>query len=1585
MATTPPSTPPDSSGIRIGDVGGSVNFSALGDIVGGDKITTITTTIQISVEAVTQRPLVTTSPYRGLDRFEDRDKDLFFGRDQLIKSLLGQLSASNVLLVLGASGSGKSSVVRAGLLPQLSQLIGARFRYFTLVPDVNPFESLRSALQDAGFSQTQTRELADGKSETPAKLIHTLQREGDQWLFFVDQFEEVFTVTDEKLRASFIAALVQIAQDTTSSAKLVLAMRADFLDRFSPFPQFAKIIEKNIDFVADMHADELRQAIEQPAARHGVVFEQGLVEEIIKDVQGQAGSLPLLQYTLDLLWQEEAREDGIADRHLNTKAYRELGGVRGALQKRADEIYDAFAEGADEKTASPKQEIVRQIFLRLVDLAGEGSNDAAWRPVRRRASIAMFATGQEQEILQALINQKLLVSNREGDDATVEVAHEALFTSWGRLKNWIEVGKQVIFARNRITDDGGRWQRRQEDDPAGAEEELLSGTRLAQAVDMRARGDFATVVGGLGETETRFLDASVALRDRRAKEEQTRQQRELEAAQRLAEARTLAAGRLRKGLIAAVVLLLAALAGGGFALYNARLARAETKRAEAETRRAGQALAMAEVRTAAAADDGNRPKEILAHLARALRIDPSQTVALRRATTILAQRKWSEVNKATRRFENVDGDSPILETSFNADGSRLLVRTVDGRLYDLESQKLTPVPGHEQFRKFPNGLTGATFSPDGKLIAVATGSEVQILNSATMAIKSRQVFDVPSHAPSEEKPKGAVVALCFDRESARMAIALSNGKIEIHALNASSSLSRILDLQMESVALVAFGDTADTLGCLDEHGQFALVRLGSGALPPKPRVPTTIELAKYFHRTLGRIPGVLKGEGVPRFDRSEYFGGGADPRKLGEDFLRGQRGGLSFAISADGNWISSSRESEVTFTKQRLNENADKKSTTRTFTHNSFISSIATSPDGRLVATASYDGTARVWNLATGEFASDPEEHGARVVYVAFSPDSRRLATVSRGSDNETLCVWDVSPELPLRTVQLPKTPLRQPAFQAGSDARPPLLAFRDSTNAFCVVNGTTGELLLSEPLDTEVEPEVVFDRSGRCVFLRSTSRVLAWTAEQKEVLYRILPGQGETFTAGRFNSDRSRLLLARSTGDVEIIETVSGRSICKTSLGRSGEIRLLQFVPNADEIVVVQQSEAKITVNRLAAATLEPRPPAVQIPNATFLYDSFFGPHVALVLAKQKNESEEDSSEHVRVWDILSGKPRSSPIPYSVKANTVFAPDGQSLVSSNGRAAFLYSIEGKELRKFPDDPNFVGEIHYSPDSTKIITRPQQTGDFKVYDIQTGAVPPGLESFIHVEQMDFSENGALLITPLGIVDIASGLRVSDKFNRIPTSLDQDGETLLLEPFSSEDSAVPEDGSQPAQKKEPSVLLQFPHVPDTAPNWLPDLLEALAGARIDDVGNLQPVADSAGAFQRIYNNIPPSVAENDLGACARRLLEPAKTVAPRETRIAPPAPEKENVAIDRPAATAQPTAEDTTPKSTRNDLAGVDARLNQVYAALRSGLGASEKEALKREQIKWLAERDKITDEVKRLKFIEERVRELEQRLAAAKK
>jgi formylglycine-generating enzyme required for sulfatase activity/AAA+ ATPase superfamily predicted ATPase len=532
-------------GIHLGDVGGNVEFSALGDIVGGDKIVNITTTIQISVEVVKNRPLIVASPYRGLDPFEDRDTALFFGRDQLIKSLLTQLSSSPILLVLGASGSGKSSLVRAGLLPTANKLVGGSLRYFILVPDVDPFESLRSSFINGGFSQSETKTLIGDQPEALPALIQRLKRSGDKWLLFIDQFEEIFTQTEESLREKLIAALVEIIREPDNSTKVVLAMRADFLERLSPFPEFAKLVGKNIDLVTDMHPDELRLAIEQPAAQHGVVFQQGLVEEIIKDVQGQAGSLPLLQYTLNLLWEEERKDRELTDRTLNTKTYRELGGVRGALQKRANEIYASFNKSSEAKSEDPQQAIVRQIFLRLVDIATvDATGDAPWRPVRRRVPIANFQSAEERTVLSILVNQKLLVSNCEKagssdwDDAaarpeaTVEVAHEALFSSWERLENWIAAAKRVIFVKNRLADDSGRWKRISSGD---AEEELWGGSRLDEALALRARNEFVTIVGGLTEVESCFLDLSAARRDKLRQDQEEQRRRELEAARKLAE------------------------------------------------------------------------------------------------------------------------------------------------------------------------------------------------------------------------------------------------------------------------------------------------------------------------------------------------------------------------------------------------------------------------------------------------------------------------------------------------------------------------------------------------------------------------------------------------------------------------------------------------------------------------------------------------------------------------------------------------------------------------------------------------------------------------------------------------------------------------------------------------------------------------------------------------------------------------------------------------------------------------------------------------------------------------------------------
>ena len=307
-----------------------------GDITMRDgNVITISQTqyIQISIDKVKERKLNPVSHYVGLKRFELQKKDLFFGRHQLIVDLIEAIAESNFVLLLGASGSGKSSVVRAGLIPHLSESWGTDFCGFTLTPYKDPFESLYISLASGGrYTQAEAEIARKGEPNTFSQVIKSLKKPSSNWLFFIDQFEELFTLCqDHEKRDNFVQSIIEIANSPDSSVKIVLAMRADFLDRFSSdsYLDLGKIAQDNIQLIGSMRTDELRLAIEQPAAKHGVVFEEGLVEEIIKDVQGQAGSLPLLQYALDLLWQT----DNIEDRILNTETYRTLGGVRGALEK----------------------------------------------------------------------------------------------------------------------------------------------------------------------------------------------------------------------------------------------------------------------------------------------------------------------------------------------------------------------------------------------------------------------------------------------------------------------------------------------------------------------------------------------------------------------------------------------------------------------------------------------------------------------------------------------------------------------------------------------------------------------------------------------------------------------------------------------------------------------------------------------------------------------------------------------------------------------------------------------------------------------------------------------------------------------------------------------------------------------------------------------------------------------------------------------------------------------------------------------------------------------------------------------------
>jgi WD40 repeat protein len=464
--------------------------------------------LYVSVDEIKTREFNPTSPYKGLKKFEPEDKDHFFGRDQFITELANELDQTNLLLLLGASGSGKSSVVRAGLLSWLQKKWGSRLVNLTFTPDQDPFESLYASLLRY-YKQPDAQVAREGREDTLTQVVTGLRRSDSFWFIFIDQFEELFTTSQTDKRDRFIASLVQLTtalkllgSTKDCPVKIVLTMRADFLDRLSPYPRLVKATDKHRPLIAEMRSDELRQAIEQPAAQHGVVFETGLVEEIIKNVQGQAGYLPLLQYTLNLVWEIEEKSGDLSDRTLNISTYRDLGGVRGALQKHVDQIYQALPEA--ERLAA------QRIFLKLVEIGGDEESGTEWKPVRRRALRSEFDSKLEQRVLVQLIDENLLVSDRQpqAQESTVEIAHEALLTSWETLATWIKENRGAIALRNRLNDDVSRWQAKKQDD------ELWTGSKLEQVLELKKDPTFNQVLGGFSSTANQFVDASVGLRDR---------------------------------------------------------------------------------------------------------------------------------------------------------------------------------------------------------------------------------------------------------------------------------------------------------------------------------------------------------------------------------------------------------------------------------------------------------------------------------------------------------------------------------------------------------------------------------------------------------------------------------------------------------------------------------------------------------------------------------------------------------------------------------------------------------------------------------------------------------------------------------------------------------------------------------------------------------------------------------------------------------------------------------------------------------------------------------------------------------------
>ena len=654
------------------------------------------------------------NPYKGLRAFQEADAADFFGREALIQRLLNRLGEPNAvarfLAVIGPSGSGKSSVVRAGVVPALRRdaLPGAN-RWFIVdcIPGVHPWEEIEAALLRIAINPPAS--LLAQLQEDERGLLRAVKRvlpadEAVELVLVIDQFEELWTmVADEPARAEILTGLLMATCDPGSRLRIVVTLRADFYDRPLQYPALGELLRQRTEVVLPLTPEELEQAIVAPAQRVGVSVAPELVQAILSDVGTQPGALPLVQYVLTELF--EHRTEPV----LTLAAYRASGGVLGVLAHRADAVY----EGLD----AAEQETVRQVLVRMVAL---GEEVAATRRRVLRAELTEIVPDAVRldAVLDTLGRARLLTFDHDPITRrpTIEIAHEALLRAWPRLDHWLSDDRASLRLREDLRRAAQEWA-----SVTAPDDSLLvhsRGARLAEAMRLVERPGF------LSAQEQAYVRACIALHDREVREKEEQYQRELvalearrkaeeearhEAEQRVAEGNR-SRRSLRRRLWATILLAVAALVTGSVAAYRSMQERS---------------IRLALLSQAELADE--RRDLAIALAMEANRIPLPLITAPDQARQALANVAY--YTPGTRR-RLVGHDGPVTSVTFSPDGHFAVSGSKDKKVIVWDPDQK---PGEELSRtlNLSGTVTSTAFSPDGHTVLAGVDNDVILWNWET--------------------------------------------------------------------------------------------------------------------------------------------------------------------------------------------------------------------------------------------------------------------------------------------------------------------------------------------------------------------------------------------------------------------------------------------------------------------------------------------------------------------------------------------------------------------------------------------------------------------------------------------------------------------------------------------------------------------------------------------------------------------------------------------------------------------------------------------------------------------------------------
>jgi WD40 repeat protein len=1111
---------------------------------------------QTWADGVVPPPLATVSgvvdsPYRGLNTFEERDAPFFFGREaaatQVLARMSRQIDGSGLLVVSGVSGAGKSSLLRAGVLPRL-RLIGlvsiAHARSWPCLlftPARAPLDELavrvaRLAGADAaevrrgldadpaGFALTARQAALAQSGSTAADPDSPAAEHRSKLLLMVDQFEQLFTqCPDEQQRRAFITALhaaatVRHGPDHEPAALVVLGVRADFEARCADYPQLAGAIQDRY-LVTAMTERQLRLAITEPAKKTGSSVEDNLADELLREVRtrhpraSSAGVLPLLSHALDQAWRTRTGDS------LTLADYERTGGIEGAVADSAQRAY--------ERLTPAQQAAARQVFTRLT--ACSDGVDTAARAIRAELTESKSAAEARdvEAVLEAFAAERLLILAA----GTVEISHEILLTAWPLLRDvWLAETHGDRIVRTRLDDVAAEWIRNSRDSTY-----LYTGTLLAAATETAARisADPARYPP-LSRVEQDFLRASNQAHHRRA--------------------------HRRESIIAFLMALVIGLALLAAAAFHA----SQEAKQQRDLAASGQLITKSEL-----LGDIDPTVSKLLSIA-AWRIHPSD------------QDRYAMLAAASRPgIASLAGHTDrVHAVAFSPDGRTLLSGSYDGtaRLWDVATHRQIGVPlnghdgevysvafspqgnvvasgaddgmvrlwdvaTHRQIGASLNGHDGeinaVAFSPDGKILA-SGGADDGVVRLWDVA--SHRQIGVPLLGHS-----GLVYSVAFSHDGTILASGAADGTVRLWDVASHRQIGVPLLGQGGVVYSVAFSPDGTILASGAADGIIRLWDIATRQMTGSWPIYSPV-----FNLAFSR-DGRLLASG--NLDDKAQLWDMATRQPIGNPFI-----GYSLAFSPDGKTLATGSYSHIV----RLWDVVSSTGIAALTSNDGEINSVAFSPDGKTLAAGGTDGTVRLWDVTTRQQAGALNGHAGTVYSVAFSPDGKTLAA---GSTDGTVRLWDVT------TRQQIGGPLKGDdgviySVAFSRDGRTLVTASADGTVQLWDET-TRQQIGTAMNSGTAAVYSVTFSPDGRTVATGSEDdTVRLWDVHRRQQTGDTMIGNADWVRSVTFSPDGRTLVSGSKDGAVRLWDVTTQQQIGDPLNDHDGTIYSVAFSPDGKTLV---------------------------------------------------------------------------------------------------------------------------------------------------------------------------------------------------------------------------------------------------------------------------------------------------------------------------------------------------------------------------------------------------------------------------------